>query len=174
MLTTDTGPATTPAEGVLVISRVVHAPRALVYRAWTDPEIVKRWWGPHGYTTPVCRIDLRPGGRYQTCMRSPDGRDFWGQGVFREIVESERLVFTDSFTDENGNVVGAEYYGMSPTWPREAQVLVTFADQGNSTELTVLYGGLKDVPEADREGARQGWTESLEKFAEILERAAPS
>ncbi len=67
-----------------------------------------RWWGPKGFTSPACRIDLRVGGKYLFCTRSPDGRDFWSTGVYREILEPERIVCTDSFADEEGNVVSAE------------------------------------------------------------------
>ncbi len=79
----------------LTITRVFDAPRELVWKAWTEPERVKRWWGPKSFTTPVSKIDLRVGGKYLYCMRSPEGKDFWGTGIFREIVAPERLVMTD-------------------------------------------------------------------------------
>jgi uncharacterized protein YndB with AHSA1/START domain len=67
-----------------------------VWKAWTDPERVKRWWGPKGFTAPVCKIDLRVGGKFLYCMRSPDGKDYWNTDVYRDIVERERIVSTDS------------------------------------------------------------------------------
>ena len=86
--------ATESAERVLVIERLFDAPRSLVFKVWTHPEHLMRWWGPHGFTLPSCRIDLRPGGVWRFCMRSPEGNNYWQQGVYREIMEPERLVFT--------------------------------------------------------------------------------
>jgi uncharacterized protein YndB with AHSA1/START domain len=76
----------------LIITRLFDAPRELVWKAWTEPERVMRWWGPIGFTSPVSRIDLRVGGEYQSCMRSPDGKDFWSKGIFREIVAPEKSI----------------------------------------------------------------------------------
>ncbi|MCL7413087.1 MAG: SRPBCC domain-containing protein [ANME-2 cluster archaeon] len=92
-------------ERELVITGIFDAPCEKVWKAWTDPESVKPWWGPKGFTSPVCKIDLRVGGKYLFSMRSPEGDDFWSTGVYREIVPLERIVATDSFADENGNVV---------------------------------------------------------------------
>ena len=84
-----------------------------MWQAWTDPKRVQRWWGPKGFTTPVCKIDLRVGGVLHYCMRSPAGQDYWNTGSYRDIVEPERIVCTDSFADEKDNVVPATHYGMS-------------------------------------------------------------
>jgi len=92
-----------PAEREIVITRVFDAPRDRVFKAWTEPERVMRWGGPNGFTTPVCKIDLRPGGVFHNCMRSPEGRDFWSKGVYREIVAPERIVCTDFFSDAEGD-----------------------------------------------------------------------
>ena len=114
----------------LVITRTFDAPRALVWRAWTDPELFKRWWGPSVFTCPVCRMDVRVGGKYLWCMRSPDGQDFWTAGEFREVVAPERIVYTDNFADEHGNPVPASYYGMSDDFPSQTVVTVTLVEQG--------------------------------------------
>jgi uncharacterized protein YndB with AHSA1/START domain len=110
----------------LVITRIFDAPRELVWKAWTDPEHVKRWWGPKDFTAPVCKIDLREGGKYLYCMRSPEGQNYWSTGVYREIVAPERIVYAHSFADEKGNVVPATHYSMSVDFPLETQVTVTF------------------------------------------------
>ena len=162
-------PATKPAERVLVITRVFDAPRSLVFKAWTDPEHVGRWWGPKGFTTPFCKIDLRPGGAFHYCMRSPEGRGFWGKGIYREIVEPERIVFTDFFADEEGNPVPATHYGMSPDWPAEMLVTVTFADHEGKTKLTLQHAGIPSGAEGD--SCEAGWTQSLERLAEHLAQA---
>ncbi len=95
----------------------LDAPRDLVFKAWTEPERLMRWWAPKGWTTPFCKIDLRPGGVFHYCMRSPEGRDFWGKGVYREVVEPSLLVYTDSFSDEEGKLVEPAHYGLSPDHP---------------------------------------------------------
>ena len=114
----------TAAECELVITRVVDAPRSLVFKAWTEPEHFVRWWGPNGFTTPFCKMDVRPGGVTHFCMRWPEGRDYWGRWVYREVVPPERIVFTDTFADEEGNPAEPARYGM-PDWPFETLVTVT-------------------------------------------------
>ncbi len=94
------------------ITRIFNAPRELVWQAWTDPAHVMRWWGPKDFTSPACRIDLRVGGKYHFCMQAPDGQKIWSTGVYHEIVPLERLVYIDSFADEQGTPVPASYYGM--------------------------------------------------------------
>ena len=129
-----------------------------------------RWWGPKGFTTPLCKIDLRPGGVFHSCMRSPEGRDYCGKGVYREIVEPERIVVTDFFVDEEGNPVPATHYGMSPDWPQEALVTVTFAEYEGKTKLTLQHA-LGSVPASERGLCQQGWSESLDKLAGDLAKA---
>ena len=152
-------------QNILVV-RVFNAPRETVWRAWIEPEHFKQWWGPSGYTCPFCEMDLRVGGKYLNCMRSPEGQDYWSTGVYREIVPMERLVFTDCFADEHGNVVPATHYGLSSDFPLEMLVTVTFEDQNGKTKVTLEHIGLPAGPEG--EGAEQGWSESFDKLAEIL------
>ena len=83
------------AERVLVIERVFDAPRGLVFKAWTEPRRLAQWWGPKGFTNPVCEIDARPGGTLRIVMRAPDGAEHPMKGVLREVIEPERLVFTN-------------------------------------------------------------------------------
>lgn len=153
-------------ERELVISRVFDYPRSVLYKAWTDPERVKNWWGPKGFTTPFCKIDLRPGGVFHYCMRSPEGRDYWGKGVYQEIVEPEKIVFIDMFSDESGGTVSPTVYGMDPDWPEETRLTVTFAEKDGRTTVTLHTGVLEDM--AERSGAREGWEESLDRLAGFL------
>jgi uncharacterized protein YndB with AHSA1/START domain len=111
-------------------------------------------------------MDLRVGGKYLNCMRSPKGREYWSTGVFREIIPMERLVFTDCFADDTGKVVPASYYGMSSDFPLEMLVTVTFEDQGGKTKMTLRHTDLPAGPES--EGTHQGWSESFDKLAESL------
>jgi len=125
----------------LVITRILNAPRELVWRAWTEPAYVMRWWGPKLFTAPVARIDLRVGGKYLNAMRSPEGQDFWSTGTYREIIPGEKIVSTDNFADEQGNIVPASQYGMSGDWPSELLVTVSFEDYGGKTKLILRHEG---------------------------------
>lgn len=154
----------------VVITRVFDAPREQVWRAWTEPEIVKRWWGPKGFTAPFVRIDLRVGGEYLSSMRSPEGQDIWGKGVFKEVVVPERLVMTDSFADEKGNTVPASHYGMSEKWPQEMLITVLFEEQEGRTKLTLRHSRTEGIDATDLENMRQGWSQSFDKLAEFLRR----
>ena len=154
----------------LLIERVLDAPRELVFKVWTECEHFSRWWGPKQFTTPHCTIELRPGGRMHYCMRAPDGQEFWGIGIYREIVAPERLVYTDTFADEQGDPVTPEHYGMSPDWPSEMLVTVTFDELDGKTKLTMQYTGA--VPGVDRDNAEAGWNESFDRLNEYLKSAA--
>ena len=157
---------TEPARQELVITRIFDAPRELVFKAWTDPEHMKRWWGPKGFTTPFCKIDLRPGGVIHFCMRSPEGQDFWCAGVYREIAPPERIVCTSFFSDEEGNLVQPTHYGMSPDWPAETLMTVTFEEHEGKTKLTLRQARVPVTPE--RENAVAGWNESFDRLAEYV------
>ncbi len=141
-------------ERVLVLTRVLDAPRALVFRAWTRPEHLVRWWGPKGFTAPSCQMDVRPGGAFRILMRSPEGTDHRVRGVYREIVEPERLVFTWAWEDEDGRL------------GHETVVTVTLAEQGAKTELTLHQAVFESV--TARDSHKGGWTECLERLAEYL------
>jgi uncharacterized protein YndB with AHSA1/START domain len=142
--------ATKPANKTVVITRVFDAPRRLVFETWSKPEHLARWWGPNGFTLPGCEMDFRPGGAYRFVMRGPDGGDYPFHGVYREIVEPERIVFTAIIDNAPGN---------------ELMTTVTFAEEGVTTRLTVE----QTVPtEPYARGQQQGWTESLECLADYL------
>ncbi|MGH2452880.1 MAG: SRPBCC family protein [bacterium] len=166
MATIGSSPATKAAEGELVITRVFDAPRELVWKAWTEPERFKRWWGPKDFTAPFCTIDLRVSGTYLYSMRSPEGQEYWSTGVYREIIPMERLVYTDSFADEKGNVVPATHYGLNAGYPSEFLVTVTFEDDDGRTKMTLRHAGLPAGE--DRDSAEAGWNESFDKLAESL------
>ncbi len=149
----------------IVITRVFDAPREQVWRAWTDPEHFKKWWGPENFTAPVAEIDLRVGGKYFNCMRSPEGQDYYTTGVYLEIVPLERIVYTDAFADANGNAVPASDYGMGD-WPMELKVTVTFEEQDGKTKMTLRHVG---IPAGEHsEMAEAGWNESFDKLAASL------
>ena len=146
------------AEREVVITRIFDAPRALVFKAWTDPKHLKRWWGPKMFTNPVCEVDARVGGAWRIVMRGPDGVDYPCGGVYRKIVEPERLVFTNIATDNDGNPI------------LDGLTTVTFEEQGGKTKLTLTTRAvaLVDYAAAYLQGMEAGWTQSLESLAEEL------
>jgi uncharacterized protein YndB with AHSA1/START domain len=169
MAETSSSPTTKSEERTLIIERIFDAPRELVWKAWTDPAMAMRWWGPKGFTAPACEIDFRVGGKCLMAMQSPDfndGRPIWSTGVYREIVPFERIVVTDSFADENGNVVSASHYGMPDHFRLEMLVTVEFEEVGGKTKMTLRHEGL---PAGEvLEGAGTGWNESFDKLADSL------
>jgi uncharacterized protein YndB with AHSA1/START domain len=158
------------AEADLVIARHFSAPLDQVLQAWTDCDQVSRWWGPQGYTTPFCRIDLRVGGTFLICMRSPEGKDLWSTGTYRDIVPQSLIVSTDSFSDENGSVVAPTHYGFGPDFPEELLLIVKFEERDGGTALTIRHRG---IPLGEDYGnTRIGWSEPLGKLAGVLEPVA--
>jgi uncharacterized protein YndB with AHSA1/START domain len=149
-----TSAALQTAERELVITRVLDAPRSLVFKLWTRPEHLARWWGPQGFTTISCEMDVRPGGAWFRCMRSPEGSLYTKRGIYREIVPPERLVFTYVNEDADGR--------LGP----ETLVTVTFEEHGAKTRLTLHQSGFESVGERDAHAG--GWTSCLERFAEYL------
>jgi uncharacterized protein YndB with AHSA1/START domain len=166
-MTTEMKSNTTQAPAnAIVIERTFEAPRTLVWRAWTEPEPLMRWWGPEHFTSPFCRMDLQVGGTYLFCMRDPEGNDYWSTGEYLEIVEPERLVFTDSFADAQGNLIPASQYGMAGDWPDALLVTVTLEDLEGRTRMTLRQEGL---PEGEaREMTAAGWSGSFDKLAASL------
>ena len=154
-----------------VISRVVNVSRELLWKAFTEPECMARWWGPKGFTVRVSKMDLRPGGIYHYCLRSPDGSDMWGKFVYREIVKPERLILVNSFSDEQGNLTR---HPLKPTWPLEMLSTFTFVEQEGRTKFTVQWAPLNATEEerktfdAGHESMQQGWTGTLDQLAEYL------
>ena len=154
-----------------VISRTFDAPRELVWKAFTDPEHMKNWWGPKGFTVRSAKMDFRPGGSYHYCMRSPDGQDMWGKFAYREIVAPERIVFLNSFSDENG---GLTRHPMSPTWPLEMLSTFTFTERDGKTTLTIRWSpyNANEVEsktfDEGRKGMIGGWTGTLDQLETYL------
>jgi uncharacterized protein YndB with AHSA1/START domain len=125
----------------LVVTRIIDAPIELVWKAWTDPDHVMKWWGPKYYTSPSCKIDLREGGKYVFCMRAPQeqgGQDSYTAGIFKKILPMELLEFTQGMADQDGNPIDPAQAGMPPDFPKAIRTVVTFKRfRGDMTELTV-------------------------------------
>lgn len=152
----------------LIITRSFAAPRALVWKAWTEPDRLKAWSGPRSFTTPVYNVDLRVGGHYLNCMKGSDGLVVWSTGTYLEIVPNEKLVLTDSFADDQGHVVSASHYGMGDDFPLESKVTILFSDEGTQAKFTLKYDDVSEVPDEHLLGMQQGWNESFDKLAEYL------
>ena len=156
----------------LVISRVFDAPRDLVWQAFTEPERMKRWWGPKGFTGIASKMDLRPGGAYHYGMKAPDGSAMWGKFVFREIMAPERMVFINSFSDEAG---GTTRHPLHMSWPLEMLSIFTFEEQpGGKTRFTVRWSPHNATEEEQKtfdaglDSMQQGWSDTLDQLAAYL------
>src|SRR5689334_6259703 len=144
----------TPADREIVLTRVFDAPRQLVFEAFTRPELLKRWFGPRGWSLVVCEVDLKVGGGFRFVLRSPQGKDMGLRGVYREIVRLERSVHMESFDD----------------FPGESQVTAVFVEQAGKTTMTatILYPS-KEVRDAViQSGMEHGAAESYDRLAELL------
>lgn len=155
-------PSSDAPQRELVITRIFNAPRALVFKVWTDPKHLAQWWGPNGYTNPVCTVDLRPGGALYIEMTGEDGVAIPNKGVFHEVTPPERLVFTTTaFEDEHGIP--------------QLEILntVIFEDDDGKTRLTLRARVIQAAPEmaVSLSGMEQGWNESLDRLADELANA---
>ena len=156
------------SERVLVLERIFDAPRELVFQMFKEPEHLKHWWGPKGWELPVCNVDFKPGGVWHYCMKCEDrsqgefyGMESWGKGVYKEIVEPEKIVYTDYFSDAEGNV--------DESMPA-TEVTNEFIDLGGKTKLVsrseyVSAEALKTVIDM---GMLQGITETWDRLNEHL------
>jgi uncharacterized protein YndB with AHSA1/START domain len=147
-------PGAKPEDLVLVITRVLDAPRALVFKVWSQPEHLVRWWGPKGFTLPSCKMEFHVGGAFRCLMRSPEGSEHRMHGVYREIIEPEKISFSWTWIDEDGHP------------GHETLVTVTLAEAGNDgaqTKLTLHHAVFESVTARDAHGV--GWTECFDRLA---------
>jgi uncharacterized protein YndB with AHSA1/START domain len=147
----------------LTITRVFAAPRGLVFKLWTDPKHLAQWWGPKGFSNPVCDVDARPGGVLRIVMRAPDGAEYPMRGVFQEVVAPERLVFTNIAVDGDDRPL------------LDGLTTVTFAEHAGKTTLTVHTRAVGLVAGASRmlDGMEAGWTQSIDRLEAYVAHAAP-
>ncbi len=141
-------------ERTLVLSRVFDAPRALVFKVWTQPEHLARWWGPRGFTLLSYKADVRVGGSYRFGTRSPEGTEHWAHGIYREVTPPERLVLTHAWEHSDGK-------------PKHETIMtLTFAEQGEKTKLTLKQTLFESVTSRDLH--RGGWSSTLDMLGEYL------
>lgn len=155
----------TAAQNAVVIERTFDAPVELIWQMWTDPEHFANWYGPKGFTVPVAKMDVRVGGKRLICMASPDGNmKMWTTGEYTEIVLHERLVYTESVADEDGNTLSPSALGMPEGYPATTEVTVLLEDLGGRTKMVMTHVG---VP-ADS-GAGGGWEQAFAKMADHID-----
>jgi uncharacterized protein YndB with AHSA1/START domain len=152
-------------ENEIVINRVFDLPVSKVWQAWTEAEYFKKWWGPNGFTCPYSSMEARVGGKYLSCMRGPDGKEFWATGVVKEFVPEKKLVVTDSFSDDKGNIKNASEFGMPGKWPDELLITVTMEEADGATKLRLEHKG---IPDEMRYECIKGWNESFDKLAKNI------
>jgi uncharacterized protein YndB with AHSA1/START domain len=155
----------------MMVARVFHASRELVWKAWTDPKYVAQWWGPEGFTAPVCKMDFRVGGKSLFCMKSPDGQEFWTGVEYHEIVPYEKIVSSMYFADANGDKVEAAQLGMEHEAIEGAYDVTLFEDLGDGkTKLT--YIGNEPMESAKNSGQLEGWNQILNKVDAVIAQLA--
>ena len=166
---------TSPADaGTFVVSRTFDAPRNLVWKAFTDQERMRHWWGPKGFTVVASKMDLRSGGIYHYGLKAPDGAAMWGKFAFREIAAPERMVFISSFSDEAG---GTTRHPGHQAWPLEMLSMFTFEEVGGKTKVTIRWSP-HDPSDSERrtfdegyDSMRMGWGGTFDQLEAYLANA---
>jgi uncharacterized protein YndB with AHSA1/START domain len=155
---TDATTAVSTEDRELVLTRLIDAPRENLYRAWTEPELLKQWFAPLPYTTPIAEMDVRPGGANLIVMRGPDGTEMPNRGVYLEVVKNEKLVFTDAYTK-----------AWEPAQKPFMTVILTFADEGGKTRYTarVRHWTVEDRQAHENMGFHQGWGLCADQLAAL-------
>ena len=145
-------------ERELVIRRVLDAPGEKVFRCWREPKLIQQWWAPRPYTTPSCEVDLRPGGAFSTSMRSPDGDEFQNVGVFLEVIENRRIVFTDAFGP-----------GWQPAGKPFMVATLELEDIGGKTRYTARarHWTAEDREQHEKMGFFEGWGRCMDQLEEV-------
>jgi len=154
----DAARQTSDSSRELVLTRLIDVPREKLYRAWTDPELLKQWFAPLPWTTTRAELDLRPGGSNLIVMRSPEGEEFPNRGIYLEIVENERLVFTDAYTS-----------AWEPSAKPFMTAIITFEDEGGRTRYTAraLHWTAEDRQAHETMGFHEGWGRCADQLAAL-------
>jgi uncharacterized protein YndB with AHSA1/START domain len=143
----------------LILTRLIDAPRAALFRAWTDQRLLTQWFAPLPWTTPAAELDVRPGGACRVVMRDPKGREFPNQGVYLKVVPNERLVFTDAYTDAR-----------EPSQKPFMTVILTFEDEDGRTRYTarVRHWTVEDREAHEKMGFHEGWNQCTDQLAALV------
>lgn len=159
--------AAKPEPRDIVVTRTFSAPVAKVWKAWTKPTQLAKWWGPADYTSPTNKIDFKVGGKYLTSMKSPAGETFYSAGTYTKITPQKSFEVEDTFADAQGNAVPPTHYRLPAEMPATTHMKVDFhKEKGNKTTVTVTAYAQPSGPTYDQ--AVQGWNESFDKLATFL------
>lgn len=149
------------SERVFMAERVFNAPRERVFAAFSQSEHLKQWWGPKRWTLPVSKMDFRAGGSWHYCMKGPEGEESWGKALYHEVVAPERIVYTDYFSDADGNVVA----GLPP-----AKITLTFTEVNGQTRVVTSgeYTTAAELEQVLAMGMVEGFSETWDRLEEYL------
>jgi uncharacterized protein YndB with AHSA1/START domain len=154
----------------IIVSRVFDAPLALVWKIFSDPELVKRWWGPDQFTCPVADIDFRVGGTSLVCMRAPKefgGQNFYNIWTYTNIVYPEKIEYIQNLADDHGKLADPLTFGLPADFPKDTETVVTFKNLGDGkTEMT--FKEFSDFGQMF-EQAKLGLEQCIEKMAKIFQ-----
>jgi len=156
--------ATAAKQKTVSITRTFNYPVNKAWKAWTEPESFKKWWGPKDFTCPFCTIDLRVGGKIIASMKGPDGKEIFSTCVFREISPMKKIVYDDHFADSQGNTVDPSYYNMPGEW-NNVKVTITLEEVNGTTKMTMQQEG---IPAEMYDDCITGWQQSLDKMESNL------
>ena len=145
----------------IIIERTFDLPVTLVWKAWTESESLKRWWGPKGYTCTYSNIDLNPGGKYLHCMKSSLGEKFWSTGFYDEIIPFKTLSFIDSFSDNKGNMIPASDLNLPGKWPMMLPISIELEETGHNTHMVLRHEG---IPSEMYDVCIKSWNQSFDKL----------
>src|SRR5690625_18814 len=156
----------------LVLTRIFEVPRDLLFKVWTDPRHFEKWWGPKGYLLNIVKMEARPGGSFFGSQKSPEGHVMWGKFIYQEVEEPEKLIFIQSFSDEEGNTIRAPF---DPNWPLEIINILSFGEDEGKTALT-MSGGPFNATDEERTAyekmspmLQQGLNGTFDQLTEYLE-----
>ena len=153
------------------LTHAFNAPRERLWKAWTERDQLLQWFTPKSFTMTAANLDLRPGGAFHYCQRSPDGKEMWGKFVYREIVPSSRIVLVSSFSDAQG---GIARHPFAPAWPLEMLSTSTFAEANGQTSFTLEWLPLnptdeeRQIFEGAYEGMKHGWAGTFDQLTRFL------
>lgn len=149
------------------VSRKFNAPVERIWKAWTDAELIKQWWGPETYTCPSATVDVRPGGKSVMAMKAPDGQVTYSGGEYLEVIPNKKIVSTDTFMDQNGNPISPKAAGMPGVWADTMKVTIDFNKiSENESEIHIAHDG---IPKDQHDDCVKGWTSSLVKLQRLVE-----
>ncbi|MEP7322888.1 MAG: SRPBCC domain-containing protein [Saprospiraceae bacterium] len=146
------------------INRILNLPLSLVWKAWSDPESFKKWWGPKGFMCPTSLIDFKTGGENFSSMKSADGKEFWSIANYKEIIPFKKIFYEECFVNYKGHEVPPSFYNLPGEWS-DVNVTVTFEDLEGKTEMTLHQTGIPIEMYSD---CMEGWQSSLDKLEKNL------